>query len=128
MNAFPKLLITTCALGLALAATAGTSMGGSADSKITNGGTGFIGVTESAGQPRVAEMKMWMTAAQSVSAIPTAAGEASTMVNGNPNGNPDAPAYGSARSSELRAMGNAAATYGPISGASAHNPAWGTPD
>ena len=132
MKTFPQLLAASCALGLALAANAGTAMNGDDTSRITNGGSGFIGVTQSVGQPRRVETAMWMPSAQSVERYPTRAGEASTMVNGRPNANPDAPALGAmaARTNELQSMGNRAgmsAASTAMTGA-ARNPAWGTPD
>jgi hypothetical protein len=83
--------------------------------RITNGGTGFIGVTESANTG-------WRPAsADRMAALP--AGEASTWVNGRPNANPEAPMAGS-RAPDTRAMG---ASADPRANA-ARNPSWGTPD
>lgn len=53
---------------------------------ITNGGTGYIGLTESAGQPRAHRMTTrWASGAGETTSMPQRAGEASTMVNGRPN-------------------------------------------
>lgn len=125
MNTTAKLLISSCALGLTLAATAGTAMNGDDTSRITNGGTGFIGVTESVGQPRTMNTRMWTASNQWTSRTPIGAGEASTFVNGQPNQNPDAPSRDSMSTAraDLRAMGNSGSTN-----AAARNPSWGTPD
>ena len=100
-------------------------MNGDDTSRISNGGTGFVGVTQSAGQARTMDQRMWTASNQWSSRTPIAAGEASTSVNGQPNGNPDAPTRDSMVSakSDLRAMGNSGSTK-----ASARNPSWGTPD
>lgn len=131
MKTFPRLLISGAAACLALAAQAGTAMNASEMGRITNGGTGYIGLTQSAGQPRPMEMAMEMASTQAVSRIPVAAGEASTMVDGHPNQDPDAPAKGSMTSAnaELRSMGHtgaAPAGYGPMGPLQQRG--WGTPD
>lgn len=125
MNTTAKLLISSCALGLTLAANAGVAMNGDDTSRITNGGTGFIGVTQSVGQPRTMDQRRWTASNQWTSRTPIAAGEASTFVNGQPNQNPDAPSRDSVSSAkaDLRAMGNSGSSK-----ASARNPSWGTPD
>jgi hypothetical protein len=124
MKTFSTVLLSSCAMCLALAANAGTASRSSDAMPITNGGTGFIGVTQSAGQPNAMNTGAWTGTPQSVSRTPMAAGEASTMVNGRPNQNPDAPARGSMgdASAELRTMGNAAAMPGW------QHRSWGTPD
>ncbi len=87
-------------------------------SRITNGGTGFIGVTESAGQPRMAQQFASMRA-----------GEATTMVNGQPNVNTEAPAWGSAmQPSATRSMGASGGMTLDPRAVAARNPSWGTPD
>jgi hypothetical protein len=90
------------------------------EARITNGGTGFMGVTQSVGQPR--------PMGRVYGAMP--AGEASTMVNGQPNVDPNAPLAGSARMTyEQRTMGAAGAMPSYSTGpAAARNPSWGTPD
>ncbi len=112
-----KFLLSVAGVCAALGANA-AGMG--ADSgRITNGGTGFIGVTESYGQPGtvVAGSRMGMPA-----------GEASTWVNGRPNQNPEAPGVRMG-GVPAQAMGNA-----PAGGtrtdlrANSRNPSWGTPD
>ncbi|MEO5672412.1 MAG: hypothetical protein ABIR26_17125 [Ramlibacter sp.] len=117
MKTSSQLLIASCAMGLAMAASAGTAMNGDDTSRITNGGTGYIGLTQSAGQPRPMPMKF-------VAALPS--GEASTLVGGRPNTNPDAPAWTAMapRTAELQSMGN----IGSARSAAARNPSWGTPD
>lgn len=107
-----------CALG-AFAALGANAMGTAADSgRITNGGTGFIGVTESYGQPKA-------MVAQSQMRLPS--GEASTFVNGRPNANPEAP--GTAMGGvQTQAMGNTGMSAQTGVRASARNPSWGTPD
>lgn len=114
MKTSTQLLIGSCALGLALAASAGTALNGDDTSRISNGGTGYIGLTQSAGQPRAMGVKH-------VAAVPS--GEASTMVGALPNANPDAGAR-TGMTPRLQTMGNA----GSPRDAAARNPSWGTPD
>ena len=57
MNTLPKLLIASCTMCLAMAANAGVAPNGDDTSRISNGGTGYIGLTQSAGQPRTSDMK-----------------------------------------------------------------------
>lgn len=126
MNFSRNFLISFGALSMAFAANAGATMNTPAMAPITNGGTGYIGLTDSAGQPRTSQSRPWMASTQTTMRVPGSAGEASTMVNGRPNANPDAPgadSMGSA-SPDLRTMGNSG---GAMTGPS-HNPAWGTPD
>jgi hypothetical protein len=85
-------------------------------SRITNGGTGFIGVTQSYGQPN---------AVVAASRISLPAGEASTFVNGRPNQNPEAPSMAMAASTGTNVMG--ARAMPAASERSAHR-GWGTPD
>ncbi|MES3000738.1 MAG: hypothetical protein V4787_08600 [Pseudomonadota bacterium] len=121
MNTATKLLLSSAALFTAFAASAAPAMPGQDAYHQTNGGTGYIGLTESAGQARTMNTdKVWTASSQMVNRTPTAAGEASTMVNGRPNVNPDAPGSDSTsmRAPRTQSMGNAAA----------RNPAWGTPD
>ncbi len=64
---------------------------------ITNGGTGYIGFTESVGQAR---MPMRYT---------SMGGEATTMINGQPNVNPEATMANSAGArAAMRTMGGSA--------------------
>ena len=56
MNTLPKLLITSCAMCIAMAANAAVAPNGDDTSRISNGGTGYIGLTQSAGLPRTNEM------------------------------------------------------------------------
>jgi hypothetical protein len=118
MNTTSRLLITCATAFVALSANAGSAASMTDGSRITNGGTGFIGVTQSAGQPRMA---------QRFASMP--AGEATTMVNGQPNANPDAPTWSAEvqRTAE-RSMGNSAGVRMDARAAAARNPAWGTPD
>lgn len=126
MNRFPNLMLcATLACGAA-AAQAGTSLKAADLPRITNGGTGFVGVTESAGMPRQPVRVQWT--ASSTSSVPTRAGEASTFVDGRPNLDPNTPmgmAAGDRLQGELRTMGSGAAMADAPAGA---RPAWGTPD
>lgn len=129
MKRFSNLLLcATLACGAA-AAQAGTHVRAAELPRISNGGTGFIGVTESAGMPHRPVTARWNT---NTSRVPLSAGEATTMVDGRPNANPDAPmAHGGGMAGQpmqhaLRAMGGSG-------GALADRPAnahrgWGTPD
>lgn len=128
MKSFSTLLIGSGILCLSVAAGAGTAVHASQSVPITNGGTGYIGLTESAGQPRVAAASTWVASRDAVSRIPNRAGEASTMVNGRPNQDPDAPARDSmgAGKAELRSMGNAGMSHSGMAGA--QHRLWGTPD
>jgi hypothetical protein len=118
MKTISCLLISCATAFVAVSANAGSAASMTDGSHITNGGTGFIGVTQSAGQPRMA---------QRFAAMP--AGEATTMVNGQPNANPDAPAWNAeAQRTAERSMGNSAAMKMDTRAAAARNPAWGTPD
>jgi hypothetical protein len=118
MNTLPKLLVTCAAAFLAFGANAGSTASMNDGSRITNGGTGFIGVTESAGQPRMAQHFASMRA-----------GEATTMVNGQPNVNTEAPAWSSAAQPyAARSMGNASGRSMDARSVAARNPSWGTPD
>jgi hypothetical protein len=95
--------------------------------RITNGGTGYHGLTGSAGMP--AERYQPMRSTGPVTAgYATRAGEASTLVDGRPNASPEADAivlHRSARSTpaDTRAMGAGSMGWSPASHAS-----WGTPD
>lgn len=98
--------------------------------RITNGGTGFIGLTESAGTDWRPGMATERTATRT-SGVPVAAGEASTTVNGQPNRDPNDPAL---RMPSLQAMGASpapamerAGTMPPRAPAWWHR-SWGTPD
>jgi hypothetical protein len=115
--------ILAIALGTAAFAGSITAHAGVriADSdRITNGGTGHIGLTQSVGQPMPAPMAR-------MAFVP--AGEATTLVNGQPNVNPDTVGWMPSRSDDARRMGAAAAPAMYRTGpAPARNPAWGTPD
>lgn len=127
MKRFPNLILCAALAGGAAAAQAGTHVRAADLPRITNGGTGFIGVTDSAGMPHRPVTAQWDAA---TSAIPLRAGEASTMVDGRPNANPEAPMAhgmgGQPMQHSPRAMGGSggAMTDRP---AGAH-PGWGTPD
>lgn len=130
MKRFPNLILcATLACGAA-AAHAGTQVRAADLPRISNGGTGFSGVTESVGMAAHRPVTAQWNA--NTTSIPLRAGEATTMVNGRPNANPDAPmAHGGGTAGErmqpaLRAMGGSG-------GAMADRPAgahrgWGTPD
>jgi hypothetical protein len=126
MNITRKLIMTAGALCMAVGANAAND--------ITNGGTGYIGLTESAGQPRAMQSRTKAFAANSTMSFPSAAGEATTMVNGRPNANPDAPSANSMANprSELRSMGNSSGAMGAMGAMGAGSPwqhrSWGTPD
>jgi len=90
--------------------------------RISNGGTGFIGVTESANAPRAQIVPAAMS--NNVSRIPSQAGEASTMVNGRPNGNPDAPTVAGSTTASSAVMGAGSSSWA----ARPSHPLWGTPD
>jgi hypothetical protein len=121
---------------LCLAFSLGANAGGQMSDKgrITNGGTGYIGLTESAGQPR----HMNSPARASLPA-----GEASTMVNGRPNQHPNSPinmaGNDAARTMDAtRAMGASSMGAAPMRSpmepmhssmtGSTRHPMWGTPD
>jgi hypothetical protein len=112
----------------AAAAQAGTSLKAADLPRISNGGTGFIGVTESVGMKRPPADVQW--SASGSSAIPLRAGEATTFVNGRPNDNPNAPAAGAMAGDhmqgQLRVMGGSGGTMSDFP-AHAHR-SWGTPD
>lgn len=91
---------------------------------MTNGGTGYIGLTASAGTPREA----FQADRSHVQRVPLRAGEASTMVNGRPNADPDAPWADGAPTAGMRtAMGAAPNPLHRGEGRATH-PGWGTPD
>ena len=87
--------------------------------RISNGGTGFIGATESANVPRT---RFVPTRDFGISRIPAQAGEASTMINGQPNGNPDQVWVAATAASTTQVMG-ASSEWSARS-----HPLWGTPD
>jgi hypothetical protein len=127
MKRFSNLILcATLACGT-LAAQAGTTLQAADLPRIGNGGTGFIGVTESAGMPRQPVDVRW--SATSSSAVPTRAGEASTFVEGRPNAQPDVPMAGDRRAmnapmqGDARTMGMAGSSMPAI----AVHPGWGTP-
>jgi hypothetical protein len=118
-----KPLILAAALGCtALGAQAAMPVNAADLPRISNGGTGFIGLTESAGAQRRAYQPM----RGATNSIPAQAGEASTMVGGVPNRHQDTSVAGSGMAQgsdrpELRTMGQSGTM------ATAANPAWGTP-
>jgi hypothetical protein len=107
-----------CALGACAALGASAAGMGADNARITNGGTGFIGVTESYGQPGT-------VAAGSRRGMP--AGEASTWVNGRPNENPEAPGMATG-GVQTQSMGNTGMSPQTGVPAGARHPSWGTPD
>lgn len=126
MKRFSNLML--CATLACCAAAAQASTLKAADvPRITNGGTGFIGVTESAGMP--AQPVAVRLGASGTSAIPVRAGEASTIVKGQPNVDPNTPMgmSGDHIKFDARAMGNSAGGFMADFPANAH-PGWGTPD
>jgi hypothetical protein len=114
MNATRTTIFGLACACAAFGFNAQAASGASDDWHMTNGGTGFVGVTQSAGQPR---HKMMMDKSAYMRS-----GEASTMMNGQPNVNPDAPMWNAKAMSahERQTMGAQAAA--------ASNPTWGTPD
>jgi hypothetical protein len=136
MKRFSNFVLSATLGCCAAAAQAGTPIKAADLPQITNGGTGFIGVTESAGMPR--QPVDWRSGANGMKFTPLPAGEASTFVNGQPNVDPYAPGRGMdrmaktgdrMRGDDARAMGSnrdaAAARAGFPANAS---PLWGTPD
>jgi len=130
MNTTSRLFLSTAA-GFLLLANAHAGVMAVDVPRITNGSTGVIGVTESVGQPRRAEAYgRWSH--NGTSAIPSGAGEASTMVNGRPNQDPNAAALAAhgGMNADTRTMGASASTRAEISRsapASYTMPAMGTP-
>jgi len=122
------LLLSAVLACCAAAAQAGTSLKAADLPRISNGSTGFIGVTESVGMKRPPVDVQW--SASGSSAIPLRAGEATTVVNGRPNENPDAPAPGAMAGDrlqgQLRTMGSSGGHMSDFP-ANAHR-GWGTPD
>jgi hypothetical protein len=130
MNTISRLLLSTAAAFLLLANAHAGVMAVDVP-RISNGGTGFIGVTESVGQPQRADMHgRWSH--DGTSAIPTGAGEASTTVDGRPNIDPNAAALAAhgSMNADTRTMGASASTRDTASSsepASYTMPAMGTP-
>ena len=131
MTRFSTLMLSATLACCAAAAQAGTTFN-AADARITNGGTGFIGLTESAGMPAQPVHVRW--SADSGSILPS--GEASTFVKGRPNEDPYAlglgtNSMGSARvpmTGELRTMGGSRVDTGVAGAPAGAHPSWGTPD
>lgn len=117
---------------VAIALLAAAPLGASAQqARVTEGSTGVIGVTDSAGTPRQHAARMRSTT-PATSGTPITAGEASTVVRGQPNVDPFAPGN-SVAPPDTRTMGAsgvpAERRAGMRSGASAWpHPMWGTPD
>lgn len=131
MKRFPHLILCATLACCAAAAQAGITFKAAELPRISNGGTGFVGVTESAGMPRQPVRVQWT--ASSTSAVPTHAGEASTFVDGRPNAEPNAPmgadamaATGDRMHGELRAMGSGGGAMSDFPAGSHRG--WGTPD
>lgn len=129
MKRFSNLILCAALACGAVAAQAGTHVRAADLPRISNGGTGFIGVTDPAGMPHRPVTAQWNAGTTS---IPLRAGEASTMVDGRPNANPDAPMAG-ARGMADAPMQHALRTMGSSGAAMADRPAgahrgWGTPD
>jgi hypothetical protein len=131
MTRFSSLMLSATLACCAAAAQAGTTSA-PADARITNGGTGFIGLTESAGMPRQPFQVRW--AADTSPIVP--AGEASTLVKGRPNVDPFAPGMGTYQmdaahppmTPELRTLGNSRVVMGVAGAPAGAHQAWGTPD
>jgi hypothetical protein len=127
MKRFSNLMLGATLACCAAAAQAATTLKAADLPRITNGGTGFIGVTESDGMPpQPVDVRL---SASGTSAIPLRAGEATTIVKGQPNVDPNAPMgmTGNHMKFDARAMGmNGGATMAEFP-ANAH-PGWGTPD
>jgi len=120
MRPLIKPLLCAATLALATAAQAMPSGG----ERITNGGTGFIGVTASAGMPREAFVARAPSGA--TTSVPSQAGEASTFVQGQPNRDPAATGNGPSSSTMGAAPSSMAA---PATQATrAPHRLWGTPD
>jgi hypothetical protein len=101
MNISSQFLVIAGALALAASANASTTTM-SDTARITNGGTGYVGLTQSVAEPH----SRW--ARGSNYGIPNSAGEASTMVDGRPNVDINAPKSVATRMrpADLRAMGS----------------------
>ena len=125
-----KLCAAAGACALAFAAQAASPLRAADVPRIPEGGTGFIGVTDSAGTAWRPDQRLAGTAAVT-SGVPVGAGEASTWVRGQPNRDPNAPGMGPAATRTT--MGGAPAPSSEQraarpGGRSAMNPSWGTPD
>lgn len=108
------------AAALALASAHATAPADAA--RITNGGTGYIGLTASAGSPRQA-----VAMADTTMALPS--GEASTMVQGRPNAHPIAERSAPMASAvDAQAAPASTAVMGAAPAARMQHPMWGTPD
>jgi hypothetical protein len=120
MKASRTLALTLGTVALACGMTAQAGVRISDSDRITNGGTGHIGITQSIGQPMPAPMAR-------MTSVP--AGEATTLVDGQPNVNPDTVGWTPARMDDARRMGAPAARSMPGSmPATKGHPTWGTPD
>ena len=137
MARFSNLMLSATLACCAAAAQAGSAIKSADLPAITNGGTGFIGVTESAGMPGQRYDVRW--SASDTSSIPLQAGEASTLVKGRPNVDPNAPGMGTNRMGaagtvgtptygELRTMGGSPVGTGVAGAPVGAHPSWGTPD
>jgi hypothetical protein len=131
MTRFSNLMLSATLACCGAAAQAGKTIT-AADARITNGGTGFIGLTESAGMPRQPFHVRW--AADTSPVVP--AGEASTLVKGRPNVDPFAPGMGTystdaahaPMTGEPRTSGGSRVVMGVAGAPAGAHPAWGTPD
>jgi hypothetical protein len=113
-----------CSIACAFMATAQAGVHAD-EARTTNGGTGFIGVTESAGTAWRPDRDL-SASASGTSSVPLRAGEASTFVDGQPNQQPVAPGSGMS-APDTRAMGAAPAMRADAAPAWGHR-MWGTPD
>lgn len=117
-----SLQLAGCVLAACIAAPSMAAVRADEVPRISNGSTGFIGLTASAG---MATSSVDRPATRSA-ALP--AGEASTVVQGQPNRDPAAVAITSGVAG-TRAMGNSGAVpmQQPVT-AQRKSPVWGTPD
>lgn len=129
METFHRLML--CGVAAAFVSAAQAAPPRAADlPRITNGGTGYIGLTESAGTARRPAMPAERSAMRD-SGVPIAAGEASTTVNGQPNRDPNDAAL---RTPSTQAMGaSRAPAMEQLDTMPDRRPAWwhrswGTPD
>ena len=128
MKRISHLMLSATLVCCAAAAQAATTLKAADVPYITNGGTGFIGVTESAGMKR--QPVDLRASANGMKFTPLPAGEASTIVNGLPNVDPNVAALmhdGSAAQPQTRTMGGSRSTSMNDVPAHAHR-GWGTPD
>lgn len=105
------LILSAAATLLALSAGANAAVNAVDVPRISNGGTGYIGLTDSASQARPMPMvARWNAGAADTSGVPLRAGEASTLVNGQPNAFVQATDQGSPYATRVMGAGGAAAS------------------